>query len=401
MRILFSTVANAGHFLPLVPLARAAMRAGHTVAFASKPSYLPTIEQQGFAAFPAGYTYPAGYAGPEGVFKYFAGSRAVPLLELEEWLQLHVYIPFRSAIVAVDLLDLCFRWSPDVIVRDAMEYGGCIAAEVLGIPHASVRTAAINSSYTRRYRLAVPLAALRERHGLPPDPDVAMPFRYLHLAGEPADFLTHGDIPAPTRHLLRPLVFEPIGEGLPAWVQELPDRPTVYATLGTTASGIAVGRGFLPVLLEALRDEPINLILTVGHTNDPAAFGPQPANIHIERYIPQSLLLPYCDVSVNQGGFGTMMGAVAAGVPQVMIPFSADQPANAECGERLGVGVIVREADRNAEGVRTAVRRTLGEPSHRAKAVQVRAEVAARPGPEHAMALLEQLATEKRPLLTS
>lgn len=399
MRILFSTVANAGHFLPLVPLACAAMRAGHTVAFASKPSYLPTIAQEGFATYPAGYTYPAGETGPAGVSKYFAGSRAVPLSELEEWLQLHVYIPFRSAIVAVDLLDLCDRWSPDVIVRDAMEYGGCIAAEVFGIPHASVRTAAINSSYARRYRLAAPLAALRERHGLPPDPEVTMPFRYLHLAGEPADFLAHDDIPAPTRHLLRPLADEPIGEGLPAWVAALPDRPTVYATLGTTASGIAVGRDFLPVLLEALRDEPINLILTIGHTNDPLAFGSQPANVHIERYIPQSLLLPSCAVSVNQAGFGTMMGAVAAGVPQVLIPLSADQPANAECGERLGVGVIVGEAERHPAGVRAAVRQVLAEPSYRAKAVQVRDEVAARPGPEHAVALLERLAVEKQPLI--
>jgi Erythromycin biosynthesis protein CIII-like, N-terminal domain len=37
-----------------------------------------------------------------------------------------------------DLLAIAREWEPDLIVREGMELGGCIAAERLGIPHASV-----------------------------------------------------------------------------------------------------------------------------------------------------------------------------------------------------------------------------------------------------------------------
>ena len=55
MRILFTTLPEYGHFHPLSPTARAAMDAGHEVAFACPASYTPTIEAAGFRVFPAGF----------------------------------------------------------------------------------------------------------------------------------------------------------------------------------------------------------------------------------------------------------------------------------------------------------------------------------------------------------
>jgi UDP:flavonoid glycosyltransferase YjiC (YdhE family) len=74
------------------------------------------------------------------------------------------------------------------------------------------------------------------------------------------------------------------GEELPAWVNHLPDRPTVCATLGSVFNRMPE---IFRAIIEGLSEEPLNLILTVGHNQDPAEFGPQPANVHIERYIPQ------------------------------------------------------------------------------------------------------------------
>ena len=95
--------------------------------------------------------------------------------------------------------------------------------------------------------------------------------------------------------------------------------------------------GILEAILEGLRDEPITLIMTTGRDQDPAAFGPQPPNVHLERYVPQSLLFPRCDLVVTHGGSGTVMTALDHGLPMVIVPVSADQPDNARRCEQLGV----------------------------------------------------------------
>jgi UDP:flavonoid glycosyltransferase YjiC (YdhE family) len=51
----------------------------------------------------------------------------------------------------------------------------------------------------------------------------------------------------------------------------------------------------------------VNLLLTVGRNQDPAAFGPQPGHVRIERYVPQSLVFPSCDLVVTHGGDDTVM----------------------------------------------------------------------------------------------
>ena len=394
MRILFTTHQLSGHFHPLIPIARAAGAAGHDVAFACASSFIPTVERVGFRAFSAGFddrerSIGDLFPGP------FTKDPAV-----RWWMWPNVFVGVYAVVMVPDLVTIGHAWQPDLIVRESHEYGGCIAAEVLGIPHASVRTVYPSSQYGLRHLVATPLARLRELHGLPPDPDVEMPFRYLHLAAEPPHFQLLGSSVAPTAHLLRPVNVEAGEEDLPPWVVELPDRPTIYATLGTVASRTPAGQAIFPMMLDALRDEPVNLLLTVGQANDPAQWGPQPSHVHIERYIPQSQLLPYCDIVVHQGGFSTVTGTLNAGLPMVVIPVGADQPDNAACCAALGVGVVIEPGARSAETIRAAVYEIMATPSYRQRAEDIRAEMAALPGPEYAVELLERLALEKQPLRT-
>ncbi len=395
MRILFTTVPLSGHFHPLVPIARAAVAAGHEVAFACAASFVPTVERAGFRAFPAGFDN-RGRTIPElfpGFFKLVAPGTHRGLAP--------IFVGAFATAMTPDLLTIAREWPPDLVVRETQEYGGCVAAEVLGIPHASVRTSSTSARYELRHIVAEALGRLRELNGLPPDPDAAMPFRYLHLAAEPPRFRLPDGPVAPTAHLIRPVNFESGDEALPPWVAGLPDRPTVYATLGTEFSRGAEGLATFRAMLGALRDEPVNLIVTVGRHNDPADFGPQPGNVHIERFIPQSALLPHCDLVVQQGGFSTVTGALNAGLPMVLIPIQADQPYNAACCAALGVGVVIEPGERSAEAIRAAVRAVLADPTYRRNAERLRDEMAALPGPEYAVALLERLAAEGQPLLTS
>ena len=57
-------------------------------------------------------------------------------------------------------------------------------------------------------------------------------------------------------------------------------------------------------VITALRDEPVNLIVTGGRDQDPERFGPQPATVHIERYIPHSSLLPRSGRRLRSPGVG-------------------------------------------------------------------------------------------------
>jgi len=394
MRMLFTTLQLAGHFQPLVPIARAAVAAGHDVAFACAASFAPTVERVGFRAFPAGFDL-RGRLTPE----CFPGFAAVPGDRAWSWAPPRIHVDVYAVAMTPDLLTIAREWHPDLIVRDANEYGGCVVAEVLGLPHATVRTGSTSSRYSIRQLFSEPLARLRELNGLPPDPDVLMPFRYLHLAAEPPGFGLPDEVPVPTTHYLRSVEADHSGdETLPPWVAALPDRPTVHTSLGTMAHRTP---GVNEAIIAALRDEPINVISVVGRDQDPARFGPQPGNVHIERYLPHSALLPHCDTFVTHGGYGSVMVGLNNGLPLVVIPIQADQPYNAACCAALGVGAVIAPDNRTPEAIREAVRHVLADPTYRQKAERLRDEMAALPGPEYAVALLERLAAEKQPLLTS
>lgn len=183
-------------------------------------------------------------------------------------------------------------------------------------------------------------------------------------------------------------------EGLPAWVAALPDRPVVYVGLGTVFNQPEV----FQACLAGLRDEALTIIVTVGRNQDPADYGPQPANVHIERYIPLSLLLGHCDLVVTNGGSGTLTATLAHGLPLVVVPIGADHPENAARCASLGLGRVVPPAELTPETARQTVRAVLADPAYRAAAERLRDEIDALPGPEYAVELLERLAAERQPI---
>jgi UDP:flavonoid glycosyltransferase YjiC (YdhE family) len=296
--------------------------------------------------------------------------------------------------MAGDLLALPEARAADLIVRDTTELGGCVAAERLGLPHAAVSALATGITPGAPEWIAESLDAVRARYGLPPDPDGIMPFRYLTLQPSVRSLLALP--PRLTDHLIRPVPFDgSTGEGLPPWLDVLPDRPTVYATLGTVFNRRS---DIFETILAGLRDERVNLIVTVGHGQDPARFGSQPPHIRIERYIPQTRLLPRCDLVLSHGGSGTMLAALVEGLPLVILPLGADQPENARACQALGAGRALDPTTLTPELVRDAVRTVLGDAAYRRHAEQLRDALAELPGPERAATLLETLAIERRPL---
>jgi UDP:flavonoid glycosyltransferase YjiC (YdhE family) len=391
VRVLFTCLPRTGHFHPLVPIAQALRAAGHDVRFASGSDLAAQVAAAGFPFFPAG-TNPGALAEEIPELDGLSGPARRELLRTRVMPEI---LPMRRLPA---LLELAEVWPPDLVVSENCEFAGRVAAEHWGIPHATVQ-AAHAYPYAGRHTLVAAMNLLRAGVGLPPDPDAAMLFRYLYLICEPPFFQPPGEELPPTARFLRRVPFDRSGdESLAAWVLDLPAQPTVFATLGTAVNQTP---GIFPAILEGLGDAPINLILAVGRDADPGAFGQQPPNVHIERYIPQSLLFPHCDLVVSHGGSGTILTALSYGLPLVNIPIGSDQPENATRCTELGVGVTVPLAELSPEAIRRAVREVLSNPGYRARAERLRDEMAAMPGPEHAVALLERLAVERQPMTST
>jgi UDP:flavonoid glycosyltransferase YjiC (YdhE family) len=354
------------------------------------------VEATGFEAFAAGVDYLQGDT-PEVVTlreRYWTLST---IAEREALLLREGFAGFRARRKASDLLPHCARWQPDLIVREEMDFGSAVVAEQLGLPHAVVLLIAAGS-LVRHELVSEPLNHLRVGHGLAPDPDLAMLSRYLVVSPFPPRYRDPAFPLPPTACSLRPLLFDRSGdEDLPSWVVRLPDTPTVYFSLGTAFN--TTQRDVFAPVIAGLRDLPITVIVTVGRDLNPADIGPQPANVHVERYIPLSLLAPHCDLVVTSGGSGTVMAALAAGVPLVVIPLGADQPLNAEPCAALGVAQAIDAAALTSAAVRQAASTVLGDPIFRRNARRLQAEIAALPGPDHAVDLLERLAQERQPLV--
>jgi UDP:flavonoid glycosyltransferase YjiC (YdhE family) len=375
MRALFTFMGGPGHLEPLLPIALAARAAGHTVAVAGRPSALRRASTLGLDVF-------ATATDRE------RPAERTPLLPVDlerEARDLRVGFGRGNAREhAPAIRELCEAWRPDVLVCDETDFGSLIAAERQGLPYASVVTLAA-ANFLRPDNLAETLDIVRAEHDLPPDPDLEMLRRYLVLAPVPPSFRDPDFPPPPTLHSYRP------GELTPAVVPT--DPPTVYFTLGTEFN-LESGDLFERVLA-GLGELPVAVVATTGSNLDPAVLGEVPGNARVERYVPQSSILPRASVVVCHGGSGSVLGALAHGLPLVLLPMGADQPLNAERCVALGAGRVLDVIAATPDDVRDAVSAVLSEPSYRAAAEHIRDEFAALPGPEHAVALLEQLAASR------
>ena len=396
MRILFTTTPYPTHFQPLIPIARAAADAGHDVAVAAPPCLCAVVAAAGFRAIPAGYDDPdTGGADPPNSDL----REAPPGLAARPWNHALGWRGMPAQRMASDLLPIVRQWRPSIIVREPMEFGGPIIAEHLGLPHAVAGAVwfLTDDFEASIARIGSRLPALRRAYKLPPEPDVAMAYRYLTLAPMPRDWPAPDERVPSTTHFIRADVHADADEALPPWAHALPEQRTIHVTLGTVFNKTP---GLYAAIIAALRDEPINLVVAVGRDQDPAAFGPQPPHVRIVRFVAHAALLPHCDLIVTHGGYGTLMATLRHGLPAVVVPIMGDQPRNAQRIADLGAGAVVGPEDRTPEAIRGIVREVLGTPTYRRNAERLRDDMAALPGSAHAVHLLERLVAEKRPLLT-
>jgi MGT family glycosyltransferase len=159
-------------------------------------------------------------------------------------------------------------------------------------------------------------------------------------------------------------------------------RRRVYVTLGTVSYG-AVEVLRRAVLATAAHD--VDVLVAAGPSGDPALLGELPTNVRVEKFVPQAEVLRHVDLIVHHGGAGTMLGALAEGLPQLVLPQGADHPFNAAAVERAGAGRTLPNEAQTPETLEEAVGALLAEGPERLAAKTIAAEIAAMPAPAPAL----------------
>ena len=166
-------------------------------------------------------------------------------------------------------------------------------------------------------------------------------------------------------------------------------------TFGSVAGGFPQALPAYGVALQAVADLPVRVLLTVGRELDLDALPERPANVRVEPWVPQQDVLGHAAAAVVHGGSGSTLGALAAGVPLVVVPLFADQPENARRVAEVGAGIAVEpnreDPGRRSAPLRNAIETVLADPSYGERARAIADEVRAEPPVDEAIPLLERL----------
>lgn len=373
MRVLISTWGWRSHYYPMVPLAWALLAAGHEVRVAGQPNLLPAITGSGV---------PGVVVGPDLDFAklFFASATGGDHAESNVTITSDGMVARYAEETVDDLVAFGRFWQPDLVVHDPFNLAAAVAAQVLAVPvvkHlwacdftelAPVEDAVATGDLVRRFGID----RLREDSDLVLDPcPTAMQLPPGHSPRQPLQFVPYNGV---AEH--------------PPWLRYPPARPRVCVTWGTLMFEVDREDLFLaPRVVDALAKLDVEVVVAV----DPRSrqcFGPLPDNARFADALALHVLLPSCQAVVHQGGAGTTMTAVAAGVPQLILPAVVDQRFNATQLAAAGGGAIG-----DLDTVTAQVRDLLTEPHWQAGAKNLAEHNKTRPSPAQVAATLPELLT--------
>ena len=389
LRVLVTLQPAWSHLNTVVPLALELQRHGHDVRIATSASMTTAVRGRGLSAVPAGLDWDASRV--DDYFPGFLGARGTS--------QARQLVSLAGRGMVEDLLDLADGWRPDVVLRDASEFGGMLVGALLDVPVVVVGIGLRPPMEWLEKTFAPRLTALRSRYELSPSPERLDVTGDLWLSSYPSSFAV-AEPEAMDEHHVSPVVADTSeGDILPEWLDSTGSN-AVYVSLGTVFNQNVE---LLVNIIHTLSAEGIEIVATTGKNIAPAALGKLPSNVRVASYIPQSMIAPHVGAVVSHGGFNTMMGALAAGLPVCCVPLASDHPANASRCVELGLGRSVttftppwgypaaKPADVTPRAVVDAVLPLLQDDSYSARARAMRDEIQATPGPADAVRRIEDL----------
>ncbi|MDF4004104.1 glycosyltransferase [Luteibacter sp. PPL552] len=340
-RVLFCVVPERGHLNPCIGPALALRALGHDVAFHAPGDIREQLARAGdFACFGPVQSPRAPDARRGEAFARQVDDPAW----LREWIRSLLIdgVPDEVGRIRATIA----HWHPDVVVIDPLLYAAAIAAHLDALPWVSLSNSlnpvlppSLASALLDTVRALSPQRdALFARYGMAPafrGCDVLSP--WLTTAFATAAFAPDapGDVV-----LLGPSI-PPSARGDETdfpWDRLAPDLPVVYFSLG---SQIYYQPAMFGTVIEALRDRPVQLVMSVGDLLDTDALPSLGERMIAVRYAPQLAMLARASLFITHGGANSVMEGLAAGVPFLVSPLCNDQFHQVPFVERAGVGRAV------------------------------------------------------------
>lgn len=355
MRVLVVAAPLLGHVFPLMPFALALRDAGHEVVVATGGEAL-RVRDSGLHVedvVPAKVRF-----GPIAL-RIMVTHPFVAKREMRGSGRLDFVSRMFGAVgdaMTEPLQALAKRWKPDVVVHEPLAAAG----SALGVP-----SIVHDVSLFDGLELTAAVGA-RMKAG------VRSPATILRTAPKSLAEFWGG----------RPMRFVAYsGDGaVPQWLAEPSGKPRILVSR-STAPGPGSGRMMAAVVRAAERVDAEFVLVR------PERAEGLPDNVRTVGWVPIPRVLPFCDGIVHHGGAGTVLGALAAGVPQLVEPGPGDRTvhANAIAGRGAGLRAAARE-------ITPELLTGLIEDSKLQRAAgEVRDEIAGMPAPAEVAATLEDL----------
>jgi UDP:flavonoid glycosyltransferase YjiC (YdhE family) len=375
MRVLVVASPMVGHVLPLVPLARAFGDAGHDVLFATAAEGVAAVRKAGVAVHDVAPGLAVGRVmggallrHPVRVARMVAGDTGTD--------GVGVLFAAMTARLAAGTVALADGWRPDLVLHEGLAPVGALAAARRSVPSLLV-DALVFDGWRLHSAVVSHLDGLLRRYGVDPLPEPAdavttiprslvggrggRSMRYVPATG-------HGDVPD--------------GLGRPG------GRPVVLVSRSTVADPRP--DRMMTRVVEAARGADVDVVLV--RPDRAAVRRPLPPNVTTADWLPFAAVMPHIAGVVTHGGSGTVMTALAAGVPQVVVPGAGDRTLHAQLVAARGAGLAVPARQITA----ATLDRLVTDPELARNAGEVAAEIAAMPAPAELVEPLAALA-HRRP----
>jgi MGT family glycosyltransferase len=215
------------------------------------------------------------------------------------------------------------------------------------------------------------LNAVRSEHGLAPLShawdQIRAARRQLVMTSPAFDF--PGRLPSNARYV-GPVLDDPAWAGSTGWSVPPGEAPLILVGLSSTFQDQVAT---LQRIVDGLATCPVRALVTTGPALDPSAVRGTDA-VSVVGSAPHREVLPHARLVITHGGHGTLLKALAAGCPVVVLPHGRDQADNAVRVTERGAGVALSRRA-SAQDVARAVAKVLGDPSYARAAAALGAAV--------------------------